>query len=52
MNAIDGLLKGAAESQAVPGVIGVVGDRDGVLYEGAFGVPQRRRGPARSCPTR
>jgi methyl acetate hydrolase len=37
-SAIDGLLQGAVDSRAVPGVIAAVGDRDGVRYEGAFGV--------------
>jgi CubicO group peptidase (beta-lactamase class C family) len=36
--AIDGLLQGAVDSGAVPGVVAVAGDRDGVRYEGAFGV--------------
>src|SRR5437763_11620940 len=35
---IDALLEGAAARGAVPGVVGVVGDRDGTLYEGAFGM--------------
>jgi methyl acetate hydrolase len=34
---IDGLLERAVESGTMPGVVAVVGDRDGVLYEGAFG---------------
>jgi CubicO group peptidase (beta-lactamase class C family) len=34
---IDGMLEQAAASGAVPGIVAVVGDRDGVLYEGAFG---------------
>lgn len=34
---IDGLLQEAVTYGAVPGVVAVVGDRDGVLYEGAFG---------------
>ena len=34
---IDGLLRGAVENGAVPGVVAVAGDRDGTLYEGAFG---------------
>ena len=34
---IDALLERAVEERAVPGVVAVVGDRDGVLYEGAFG---------------
>ncbi|MBV9050391.1 MAG: beta-lactamase family protein [Solirubrobacterales bacterium] len=36
--AIDGLLKRAVDEGVVPGVVAVVGDRDGTLYEGAFGV--------------
>jgi methyl acetate hydrolase len=34
---IDGLLQQAAEGGVVPGVVAVAGDRDGTLYEGAFG---------------
>ena len=34
---IDVLLQGAVDKGAVPGVVAVVGDRDGSLYEGAFG---------------
>jgi methyl acetate hydrolase len=36
-NAIDGLLEGAVGEGALPGVVAVAGDCDGVLYEGAFG---------------
>ncbi len=36
-NAIDGLLQEAVEGRVVPGIVAVVGDRDGTLYEGAFG---------------
>ena len=35
---IDGLLERAVDDRAVPGVVAVAGDRDGVLYEGAFGL--------------
>ena len=35
---IDGLLEQAADDGAVPGVVAVAGDRDGPLYEGAFGL--------------
>ena len=35
--AIDTLLQGAVSDGALPGVIAVAGDRDGTLYEGAFG---------------
>jgi CubicO group peptidase (beta-lactamase class C family) len=34
---IDALLEQAADSGAVPGVVAVAGDRDGAIYEGAFG---------------
>jgi CubicO group peptidase (beta-lactamase class C family) len=34
---IDALLQHAADGDAVPGVVAVAGDRDGTLYEGAFG---------------
>jgi CubicO group peptidase (beta-lactamase class C family) len=34
---IDGLLRQAASDGAVPGVIAVAGNADGVIYEGAFG---------------
>jgi CubicO group peptidase (beta-lactamase class C family) len=34
---IDGLLQGAVDKGAVPGVVAVAGDREGALYEGAFG---------------
>ncbi len=36
-DAIDALLEQASQSGAVPGVVAVAGDRDGTLYEGAFG---------------
>jgi methyl acetate hydrolase len=36
-SAIDGLLERAVADGAFPGVVAVAGDRDGVLYEGAFG---------------
>jgi methyl acetate hydrolase len=36
-NAINGLLENAVAGGALPGVIAVAGDRDGTLYEGAFG---------------
>src|ERR1700678_2359601 len=35
--AIDGLLADAASDGTLPGVIAIAGDRDGTLYEGAFG---------------
>ena len=34
---IDGLLEDAVKDGALPGVVAVAGDRDGLLYEGAFG---------------
>lgn len=34
---IDTLLQGVVDQGAVPGVVAVAGDRDGPLYEGAFG---------------
>jgi CubicO group peptidase (beta-lactamase class C family) len=34
---IDGLLHRAVDGGALPGVVAVAGDRDGALYEGAFG---------------
>ncbi len=37
-SAIDGLLQQATDERVVPGVIAVAGDRDGTVYEGAFGV--------------
>ncbi len=36
-NAINQLLENAVSGGALPGAIAVVGDRDGTLYEGAFG---------------
>lgn len=36
--AIDGLLQRAVSNGAAPGFVAVIGDRDGTLYEGAFGV--------------
>jgi methyl acetate hydrolase len=36
-SAIDGLLERAVDDGVVPGVVAAVGNRDGVLYEGAFG---------------
>jgi len=35
---IDGLLNRAADERVVPGTVAMVGDRDGQIYEGAFGV--------------
>ena len=35
---IDGLLEQAVDKGAVPGVVAVAGDRDGGIYEGAFGL--------------
>ncbi|HEY5261573.1 MAG TPA: serine hydrolase domain-containing protein [Solirubrobacteraceae bacterium] len=35
--AIDTLLEGAVDQRTLPGVIAVAGDRDGTVYEGAFG---------------
>ena len=40
---IDGLLRGAVEAGTWHGVVAVVVDRDGVLYEGAAGEAKRRR---------
>ena len=36
-NAINQLLENAVSGGALPGVVAVAGDRDGTLYEGAFG---------------
>lgn len=36
-SAIDGVLERAVADGVVPGIVAVAGDRDGVLYEGAFG---------------
>ena len=36
--AIDGSLRGAVEHKDVPGVVALVTDRNGVIYQGAFGV--------------
>ncbi len=35
---LDAVLRPAAEAGEVPGVVAMVGDREGMLYEGAFGV--------------
>ncbi len=35
---IDELLQRAVAERALPGVVAMVGDRDGVIYEGAFGL--------------
>jgi CubicO group peptidase (beta-lactamase class C family) len=37
-SAIDGRLEQAAADRVVPGVVAVAGDRDGMLYQGAFGL--------------
>lgn len=37
-NGLDRVLQQAVEERALPGVVAVVGDRDGALYESAFGV--------------
>ncbi len=36
-DALDGVLRQAAESGDVPGVVAMITNRDGTLYEGAFG---------------
>jgi len=36
--ALDGSLRGAVERKDVPGVVALIAGREGVLYEGAFGV--------------
>src|SRR5215468_11164843 len=36
-NAVDEVLRQAADTKAVPGVVAVAATSDGVLYEGAFG---------------
>ncbi len=41
-SALDTILERSAASGEVPGVVAMVGNRDGVLYEGAFGL--RRSG--------
>jgi len=47
-SAIDGLFERAVDGGVVPGVVALVGDRDGVLYEGAFGaLSVDYRAPAR-----
>jgi len=35
---LDDILEGAVHDRTVPGVVAMIGDRDGVLYEGAFGL--------------
>jgi hypothetical protein len=35
---LDAVLRQAVERGAVPGVVAVVGNREGVVYEGAFGL--------------
>ena len=35
---LDGLLERAVDERALPGAVAVVGDRGGVVYEGAFGL--------------
>ena len=37
-SAVDEVLRRAADERALPGVVALVGDRDTVLYEGAFGL--------------
>src|SRR3954471_23939905 len=37
-SAIDASLRAAVERKDVPGVVALVANRDGVLYQGAFGV--------------
>ena len=43
---VDGVLEEAVAAGVVPGVVGVVGDRDGGIYEGGFG----RLGPESERP--
>lgn len=50
-NAIDSVLKPAAESGAVPGVVAAVTDRNGLLYEGGFGERVQGQGTAMSPDT-
>ena len=42
MNEIDRLLRGAVTAGVVPGVVAMAANRDGIVYQGAFG---RRAGP-------
>src|SRR5262249_44219442 len=37
LNAVDEVLRQAAEAKQVPGVVAVAANSDGVIYEGAFG---------------
>ena len=45
--AIDASLRSAVERQDVPGVVALITDRKGVIYQGAFGVADFDRTPAR-----
>jgi len=63
LNAIDEVLRQAADAKEVPGVVAVAANSDGVIYEGAFGKRDLAKGtdmtPARNrigiyrfiCPT-
>ena len=48
-NAADALLQQAVESGDVPGVVAAATDRNGTIYEGAFGVRDLGE-PARMTP--
>jgi len=37
LNVVDEVLRQAADTKEVPGVVAVAGNSDGVIYEGAFG---------------
>ncbi|MGH6691278.1 MAG: hypothetical protein ACREF4_11455, partial [Gammaproteobacteria bacterium] len=39
-SAVDRLLRAAVDDKRLPGVVAMVATRDGVVYEGAAGVPQ------------
>src|SRR5919107_1070247 len=50
MSKIDEVLERAAAERVVPGVVAVAGDRDGTVYEGAFGHVSVEPGAAAVTP--
>ena len=46
--AIDGLLEQAVSTGALPGVVAMVGDREGTLYEGCLRTAERGERRARA----
>jgi len=51
VDTIDRLLSDAASSGSVPGVVALAADRNGTLYQGAFGTRSKADGPPMDLDT-